>query len=74
MTASKAMGALGLMNTRALEHPLTGQQSYGQNSSKLFHLRLSDRYYLLLEFDKDDNKYLHLSGTQYLQEKVITRI
>ena len=26
MTASKAMGALGLMNTRALEHPITGTQ------------------------------------------------
>ena len=26
MTSSKAMGALGLMNTRVLEHPLTGTQ------------------------------------------------
>ena len=58
MTASKAMGALGLMNTRALEHPITGTQFLQE---KVGSMNFLCRRFLLLKPLEDI--FLHISAS-----------
>ena len=60
MTASKAMGALGLMNTRALEHPITGTQFLQEKVGSMNFLWM--RFLLLKPYRRHLLTYISQSG------------
>ena len=53
MTASKAMTALGLMNARAVEHPITGTQYLQEKVARCI-------FFFLLCLLSDERSYLFL--------------